>query len=186
MILNIVILALVTLQRLGELWLSNRNTRGCLAKGAREHRAGHYPLIVARPRGVARRAVVARAGHGRSTASGWRCSSLLELARIWVLASLGPRWTTRIIVLPDAPLVRRGPYRLVNHPNYLVVVGEIAVLPLVFGLWQVALIFTLLNAAILAIRIRAENAALRPLSFACGLAVPEPISRLSPRHRSDA
>jgi methyltransferase len=76
------------------------------------------------------------------------------------LASLGRRWTTRIIVLPDAPLVRRGPYRFVNHPNYMIVVSEIAVLPLVFGLWRVALIFTLLNAAVLAIRIRAENRAL--------------------------
>ena len=82
---------------------------------------------------------------------------LLQAARIWVLASLGERWTTRIIVLADAPLVARGPYRFVNHPNYLVVIGEIAVLPLVFGLWQVALIFSLLNAAVLAIRIRAEN-----------------------------
>jgi methyltransferase len=77
-----------------------------------------------------------------------------------VLASLGPRWTTRIIVLPEAPLVRRGPYRFVNHPNYAVVAAEIAVLPLVFGLWPVALIFTALNAAVLAIRIHAENAAL--------------------------
>ena len=76
------------------------------------------------------------------------------------MASLGPRWTTRIIVLPEADLVRRGPYRFINHPNYLVVVSEILVLPLVFGLWQVALIFTLLNAAILTIRIRAENEAL--------------------------
>jgi methyltransferase len=85
---------------------------------------------------------------------------LLEIARIWVLATLGSRWTTRIIVLPEAPLVRRGPYRNVSHPNYLVVIGEIAVLPLVFGLWKIALIFTLLNAAILAIRIREENRAL--------------------------
>ena len=85
---------------------------------------------------------------------------LLQLARIWVLATLGPRWTTRIIVLPDAPLVRRGPYRLLDHPNYVVVVGEIAALPLVFGLWQVALVFTLVNAAALTIRIRAENQAL--------------------------
>jgi methyltransferase len=85
---------------------------------------------------------------------------IVEIARIWVLASLGPRWTTRIIVLPEAPLVRRGPYRFVNHPNYLVVVAEIVVLPLVFGLWPVALIFSALNAAALAIRIRAENAAL--------------------------
>jgi methyltransferase len=78
-----------------------------------------------------------------------------------VLYSLGPRWTTRIIILPDAPLVRRGPYRWVSHPNYLVVIAEIAVLPLIFGLWQVALIFTVLNAAILAVRIREENRALR-------------------------
>jgi methyltransferase len=85
---------------------------------------------------------------------------LLQLARIWVIATLGGRWTTRIIVLPDERLVRRGPYRFVNHPNYLVVAGEIAVLPLVFGLWDIALIFTLLNAAVLSIRIREENRAL--------------------------
>jgi methyltransferase len=84
----------------------------------------------------------------------------LEIARLWVLATLGPRWTTRIIVLPGAPLVRRGPYRFVDHPNYLVVIGEIAVLPLVFGLSQIALIFTVLNAAILVVRIREENRAL--------------------------
>ena len=70
------------------------------------------------------------------------------------------RWTTRIIVLPEAPLVRRGPYRFFDHPNYVVVVGEIAVLPLVFGLWHVALVFSLLNAAALTVRIRAENQAL--------------------------
>ena len=85
---------------------------------------------------------------------------LIELARIWTLATLGERWTTRIIVLPEAALVQRGPYRFVRHPNYLVVIAEIAVLPLVFGLWQIALIFSLLNAAILTIRIRHENRAL--------------------------
>ena len=85
---------------------------------------------------------------------------LLELGRLWVLTTLGSRWTTRIIVTPHAPLVRRGPYRLVNHPNYWVVIGEIAVLPLVFGLWKIALVFTVLNAAVLTIRIRQENHAL--------------------------
>ncbi len=85
---------------------------------------------------------------------------LIEIGRLWVLASLGERWTTRIIVLPDAPLVRRGPYRFVDHPNYLVVVAEILVLPLAFGLWRTALVFTLLNAVLLAVRIRAENRAL--------------------------
>lgn len=159
MILNIVILALVTVQRLSELWLSRRNTRRLLAQGAREHGRGHYPLIVA--------------VHALWLASLWWLAPsrpvdgfwlglfvLLEIARIWVLATLGPRWTTRIIVLPDAPLVRSGPYRFVDHPNYWVVTGEIAVLPLVFGLWQVALVFTLLNAIVLIIRIRSENRAL--------------------------
>jgi methyltransferase len=158
-ILNIVILALVTVQRLSELWLSRRNTRRLLARGAREHGRGHYPLIVA--------------VHALWLVSLWWLARsrpvdgfwlgifvLLEIARIWVLATLGPRWTTRIIVLPEAPLVRSGPYRFVNHPNYWVVIGEIAVLPLVFGLWQVALAFTLLNAIVLAIRIRSENRAL--------------------------
>ena len=160
MIVNIVILALVTLQRLGELWLSNRNTRRLLAKGAREHSPGHYPLIVA----VHALWLIALwwLAPSRPIDGFWLgMFVLIELARIWVLASLGRRWTTRIIVL-DEPLVRRGPYRFVNHPNYMVVVAEIAVLPLVFGLWQVALIFSLLNAAILSIRIRAENAAIRP------------------------
>jgi methyltransferase len=77
-----------------------------------------------------------------------------------VLATLGRRWTTRIIVLPGEQLVAAGPFRFVRHPNYLVVVGEIAVLPLAFGLWKVALLFSLLNAAVLAIRIRAEEQAL--------------------------
>jgi methyltransferase len=158
-ILNVVILSLVTLERLFELWLSKRNTWRLLAEGAREYGAAHYPLIVA--------------VHALWLASLWWLAPgrpvdgfwlgmyvLLELARIWVLATLGRRWTTRIIVLPGAPLVARGPYRLVKHPNYLVVVGEIAVLPLVFGLWPSALVFSLLNAAVLAIRIREENRAL--------------------------
>ncbi|WP_223276098.1 isoprenylcysteine carboxyl methyltransferase family protein [Sphingomonas daechungensis] len=85
---------------------------------------------------------------------------LVELGRVWVLRTLGPRWTTRIIVVPGEALVAAGPYRFVNHPNYLVVIAEIAVLPLVFGLWQIALVFSLLNAAVLAIRVRAENRAL--------------------------
>ena len=159
MILSIVILALVTLQRLAELWLSNRNTRRLLSQGAREYGAAHYPLIVA----VHASWLIALwwLAPGRPINGFWLgLFVLIELARIWVLAMLGPRWTTRIIVLPQAPLVRRGPYRFVNHPNYAVVVGEIAVLPLVFGLWKVALLFSLVNAAVLLIRIREENRAL--------------------------
>jgi methyltransferase len=158
-ILNIVILALVTAQRLGELWLSSRNTRRLLARGAREYGAAHYPPIVAvHALWLAALWWLAR---DRPVHPAWLALFILaEIARIWVLASLGTRWTTRIIVLPDEPLVRRGPYRFVNHPNYLVVTAEIVTLPLVFGLWQVALIFTTLNAAVLTVRIREENAAL--------------------------
>ena len=159
MTLNIVILALVTLQRLGELWLSKRNTKRLLARGAHETGAAHYPLIVV-VHLLWLGALWWLAPDRRIDVFWLAMFVLLELARIWVVASLGPRWTTRIIILPEEPLVRRGPYRLVDHPNYLVVVGEIAVLPLVFGLWQVALVFSALNAAILAVRIRHENRAL--------------------------
>jgi methyltransferase len=156
-----VILALVTLQRLGELWLAERNTRRLLAKGAFEAGRNHYVFVVA--------------VHAAWLASLWLLGPgppiqilplviyiALQLARIWVIATLGERWTTRIIILPGAPLVREGPYRWLDHPNYLIVVAEIAVLPLVFGLPVVAAFFSALNAIILWVRIREENAALQP------------------------
>ena len=160
MSLTVVILALVTLQRLGELVLSNRNTRRLLERGAHEVGAAHYPLIVAVH--ALWLACLWWLAPGRGVDGFWLGTFvLLQLARIWVIATLGARWTTRIIVLPDAPLVRRGPYRFVDHPNYLIVVGEIAALPLAFGLWQLALILSLLNAAVLAIRVREEDRAIR-------------------------
>ena len=85
---------------------------------------------------------------------------VLQGLRFWVMRTLGARWTTGIIVLPGQPLVSRGPYRYLSHPNYAVVIGEIAVLPLVLGLPALAVIFTILNAVVLVIRIRAENRAL--------------------------
>jgi methyltransferase len=88
--------------------------------------------------------------------------AVLQGLRLWVLMSLGRYWTTRVITLPDAPLVRRGPYRFLRHPNYLVVAAEIAVLPLAFGAWAVAAVFSALNAALLAWRISLEDHALAP------------------------
>ena len=156
----IVILAFVVLQRVGELWLSNRNTQRLLARGAREVAPKHYLLIVLVH--VLWLAALWWFAPGRAIDAFWLALFvLLQLARIWVIATLGQRWTTRIIVLPDAPLVRTGPYRWLDHPNYMIVAGEIAVLPLAFGLWAVALVFSVLNAAVLAIRIREENRALR-------------------------
>lgn len=156
-----IILALVTLQRLAELLIARRNTRALLARGAREHSPSHYPLIVALH--AAWLASLWWLAPGRDVIWPWiGLFALLQLGRIWVLATLGERWTTRIIVLPGAPLVARGPFRFVRHPNYLVVIGEIAVLPLGFGLWQVAMVFSLLNAVLLVVRIRAEEKALAP------------------------
>ena len=158
-IFNLIILALVTLERLAELWLSNRNTRRLLALGAQECAGGHYPLIVALH--AAWLAVLWWLAPFRPVHPLWLALFfVVEIGRVWALASLGERWTTRIIVLPGAPLVRRGPYRFVDHPNYLVVVAEILVLPMAFGLWRTALVFTVLNAILLAIRIHAENRAL--------------------------
>lgn len=160
------ILGLVTAQRLGELVLTRRNTRRLLAKGAHEVGAAHYPLIVALHAawllGLWYLAVY-RAPADQPVQPLWLAAFiLLQLGRVWVIVSLGERWTTRIVVLPGAALVQRGPYRFLSHPNYWVVAGEILVLPLVFGLVWFGLVFTLLNAAAMWIRIRAEAAALAP------------------------
>ena len=159
MILSVIILSLVTAQRIGELVLARRNTKRLLARGAVEVGAGHYPFIVAL--------------HAAWLIGLWflawdRSLNLwllavfigLQAARVWVIATLGDRWTTRIIVLPGEPLVRQGPYRFMSHPNYVVVACEILILPLGFGLVWFALIFSGLNAAMMCVRIRTETQAL--------------------------
>ncbi len=159
MIVPVLILALVTAQRLGELVVARRNTRRLLAEGGVERGAAHYPLMVGLH--AAWLAGLWLLAWDRPANLAWAgVYGVLEGLRIWVLASLGGRWTTRIIVVPGETLVRKGPYRFVPHPNYLVVVGEIAVLPLVFGLTGYAVTFTLLNASLLWLRIRAEEEAL--------------------------
>ncbi|HEX5379145.1 MAG TPA: isoprenylcysteine carboxylmethyltransferase family protein, partial [Phenylobacterium sp.] len=160
MTLSIVVLAFVTLQRIAELVIANRNTRALIARGAYERGSGHYPVMVAMHGAwLAGLWVLA---WNRPIGLGWLAVFVvLQMLRLWILATLGGRWTTRIIVLPGAPLIRRGPYRLLSHPNYMVVVAEIAVLPLAFGLVVYAAIFSVLNAAVLWVRLRAENQALR-------------------------
>lgn len=163
MILPLAVLALVTLQRGSELLIARRNTRRLLAQGAVEVAPGHYPLIVLMH--AAWLAGLWILAWNRSLDLRWLALfCLLEAARLWVLASLGARWTTRIIILPGAPLIRRGPYRFLSHPNYLIVAGEIAVLPLAFNLPLYAIVFTVLNAAILTVRIHAESTALAKMN----------------------
>jgi methyltransferase len=154
------ILALVAIQRLSELWLAETNTRRLKAHGAREVGAGHYPLFVLL-HGSWLAAILATTPWTRQP--DWMLIglfALMQFARFWVVSSLGPYWTTRIITLDGAALVRRGPYRWVRHPNYWVVTIEIATLPLAFGNWPVAALWSALNAALLWYRIRMEEQAL--------------------------
>ena len=137
-----------------------RNTAKLLGLGGVEFGAGHYPLfILLHTLWLGSVAWVALQG---IPPNWWILSTFLVLVpvRLWVMASLGPRWTTRIITLPGSARVVSGPYRLCRHPNYLVVAAEIAILPLTFGAWRIALVFSMVNAALTLWRIREEEAAL--------------------------
>lgn len=154
-----IILAVVTAQRGAELVLSWHNTRQLKARGAVEAAPGHYPLVVV----LHASWLIALWMLGRSQQVNWPLAAAyvaLQGLRAWVMATLRERWTTRIIVLANAPLVTAGPYRYLRHPNYAVVAGEIALLPLGLHLPWLAIIFTVLNGLVLLIRIRAENYAL--------------------------
>jgi methyltransferase len=153
------ILGLVTLQRGAELVISGHNTNELRARGAVELAPRHYPLIVA----VHAAWLISLWVFGRDQPLNIIALLLylvLQGFRFWVMWTLGSRWTTRIIVLPGAKLVSSGPYRFLSHPNYAVVAGEIAILPIGLGLPWLAAVFTILNAAVLAVRIKAENRAL--------------------------
>jgi methyltransferase len=166
-----IILAFVTLQRIAELVLARRNTAKLVASGAIEVGAAHYPLVVILHAAWLAALWVLGRNQGVNLPA-LAAFVTLQGLRLWILATLGPRWTTRIIVLPGAPLVNAGPYRYFSHPNYAVVAAEIAVLPLALHLQWVALIFTILNAAVLVVRIRAETHALSLASSPHARAIP--------------
>ena len=166
------LIVFLVMQRPAELGLAQWNTFRLRAAGAVEFGASHYPVMVA----LHAFWLVALwvAGHDRSVDPLWlTLFVLLQAARLWVIASLGRRWTTRVIVLPGAAPIAGGPYRFIKHPNYLVVALEIAVVPLALGLPILALIFSLANAAMLAVRIRVEN---RALAWAAGAERPSEAS----------
>ena len=154
-----ILVAFVALQRVVELALARWNTRHLIAAGGVEFGRSHYPVMVA----LHTAWLLGLLWFGRSRAVDpvlLGVFILLQAGRVWVIASLGRRWTTRIIVLPNAPLIASGPYRWLQHPNYLIVALEIAVVPLALGMPVFAAVFTVLNGALLYHRIRAENAAL--------------------------
>ncbi|KAA0576593.1 hypothetical protein FZ983_23570 [Azospirillum sp. B21] len=155
-----VILLAVAAQRLLELVVARRNTARLLAEGAREVGAAHYPLFVVLHAGWLLALFLAVPAD--APINGWLLALflLLQAGRVWVIATLGRFWTTRIITLDGAPLVRRGPFRWVRHPNYLVVAGELVVLPLVFGNVWIAVAATLLNIPLTRRRIQVEEEAL--------------------------
>jgi len=166
MMTALALIGLVAVQRLFETVYAARNTRRLLAQGGIEVGRNHYPLLILLHGSWLITIIAMLPAEPPIHVVPLILFLLLQAARLWVLASLGPYWTTRIITVPGAPLVRKGPYRFLKHPNYVVVSGEIAMFPLVFGEIWVAVIFTLLNAAVLAWRIRVEDATLaarRPL-----------------------
>jgi methyltransferase len=153
------LVAFLLAQRLAELVFAQSNTARLRAKGAVEFGAAHYPLIILLHASWLIGLWVL--GHDRPIVWSWfALFALLQFGRLWVIASLGRRWTARVIVLRGAAPVTRGPYRWIRHPNYLIVALEIAVVPLGLGLPVFALIFSIANAALVAYRIRIENEAL--------------------------
>ncbi|MEV8413746.1 isoprenylcysteine carboxylmethyltransferase family protein [Streptomyces niveus] len=155
----------VGFERVAELVVARRNARWSLAHGGTETGRGHYPAMVALHTGLLAGALAETALAGRPfvPAFGWTMAGVVVAAqalRWWCIGTLGPRWNTRVIVVPGLPLVTGGPYRLLRHPNYVAVAAEGLALPLVHGAWVTALAFTGLNAALMAVRIRCENTAL--------------------------
>lgn len=156
------LVALIVLQRLIELAIARINTKRLLAEGAVEHGAKHYPVIVALHTVWLVSLLVFVPADAVLNPILLAVFVLLQLGRIWVLSSLGRYWTTRVITVPGRPLVKRGPFRLVRHPNYLIVQAELMVVPLIAGVWELAVVFGVANALVLAWRIRVEEQALAP------------------------
>jgi methyltransferase len=153
---------LVALERLGELALAARNLRALRRRGAVEYGRSHYGLIVALHAAWLAALVITVPA---ATRPDWILLGFyvaLQFVRGWAILSLGPYWTTRVVTVPGEPLVRRGPYRFLRHPIYVMVVAEIALLPLAFGAWRLAVGFTIVNLALLRWRIRVEDRALAP------------------------
>lgn len=165
----VLLIAVVACERLAELVIARRNLAWSLERGGVEVGAGHYPVMVVLHTAflVGCLAEVILLDRPFLPALGWSMLAIVVAAQVlrwWCITSLGPRWNTRVVVIPGAPRVNGGPYRLFSHPNYVAVVAEGIALPLVHTAWITALVFTVLNAALLTRRITTENAALADLT----------------------
>ena len=167
-VLLVVGVTLVAMQRLLELFYSLRNERKLRARGAVERGRGHYPVIVAVHTLWLAWTLVEGLQRGPEIPAWWplplAAFLLVQPLRYWAILSLGTNWNTRVLVVPGGKLVRRGPYRYFPHPNYVVVAVEVLTFPLIFGAWITAIVFSLLNAALLYVRIKTENRALKELA----------------------
>ena len=165
----VLLIAVVACERLAELVIARRNLAWSLERGGVEVGAGHYPVMVVLHTAflVGCLAEVILLDRPFLPALGWSMLAIVVAAQVlrwWCITTLGPRWNTRVVVIPGAPRVDGGPYRLFPHPNYVAVVAEGIALPLVHTAWITALVFTVLNAALLTRRITTENAALARLA----------------------
>ena len=172
-----VLILLVAVERVAELVVARRNASWSRAHGGVAYGDGHYPVMVALHTGLLVGCLVETwlAPRPFQPLLGWPMLALTlgaQALRWWCIGTLGPRWNTRVIVVPGLPLVRSGPYRLLRHPNYLAVVVEGIALPLVHGAWLTATGFTLLNLPLLAVRLRCENAALAHSATATAAVTP--------------
>ena len=163
------LIAVVACERLAELVIARRNLAWSLERGGVEVGAGHYPVMVVLHTGflLGCLAEVFLLDRPFLPALGWSMLAIVVAAQVlrwWCITSLGPRWNTRVVVIPGAPRINGGPYRLFSHPNYVAVVAEGIALPLVHTAWITALVFTVLNAALLTRRITTENSALARLA----------------------
>lgn len=160
-----IVISSVILQRLIELLIARRNEKWMLGQGAFEVGASHYPIMVTMHLAFFVTFLLEVVALGRTLSPFWILLLIIFLltqtARIWCLLSLGKFWNTKIIILPGADVVRRGPYRWLRHPNYLIVSIELLVLPLLFGAYFTAILYSLLNIWMLSVRIPAEEKALK-------------------------
>ncbi|MBP3952589.1 isoprenylcysteine carboxyl methyltransferase family protein [Bacillus suaedae] len=168
MIAIYIFITIVIAQRMAEVMIANRNAKWIVSQGGYEVGRDHYKYIVM-VHSLFFIALLIEVSLSRNTATTWAIAPLIvfliaQVGRVWALSSLGRFWNTRIMILPGAKVIAKGPYRFLRHPNYVIVITELAVLPLIFQAYWTAIIFTVINALILSVRIKKEEQALQEVT----------------------